>query len=71
MFEINCELAVKLNQSFESLYSLDFLEYSLILGMLKKKIEDNNTNVVENEKAVYFDTSKPVNLNIPDRLKLK
>ena len=62
---------MKLNQSFESLYSLDFLEYSLILGMLKKKIEDNNTNVVENEKAVYFDTSKPVNLNIPDKLKLK
>jgi hypothetical protein len=61
---------VKLNQSFESLYSLDFLEYSLILGMLKKKIEESNSKAKDTE-TIYFDTSKPVNLKIPDNLKLK
>jgi len=66
------ELAVKLNQSFESLYDLDFLEYSIILSILKRKIEESNDNTTSiDSDNVYFNTDKPVDLNLPKHLKLK
>lgn len=68
------ELAVKLNQSFSSLYELDFLEYSIILSILKRKIEESNANDDSSNVSsdgVYFNTDKPVDLNLPKHLKLK
>ena len=67
------ELAVKLNQSFESLYELDFLEYSIILSILKRKIEESNTDGISSvtSNEVYFDSSKPIDLNLPKHLKIK
>ena len=61
---------MKLNQSFDSLYELDFFEYSLILNVLKNKIEEANEKIKEGQDIFYTPT-KPVNLNIPDNLKLK
>ena len=67
------ELAVKLNQSLETLYNLEFLEYSLIVSSIKKKIEEENARKQEdsNTKSVYFDSSTPVDLKIPEHLKIR
>tara|TARA_R110000868_G_scaffold94442_1_gene260514 strand:- start:628 stop:831 length:204 start_codon:yes stop_codon:yes gene_type:complete len=66
------ELAVKLNQSFESLYNLDFLEYSMILSILKRKIEESNSDSTSTSSSgVYFDTTNPVKLDIPSDIKLR
>jgi hypothetical protein len=66
------ELAVKLNQSFESLYNLDFLEYSMILSILKRKIEESNSDSTSTSSSgVYFDTANPVRLDIPSDIKLR
>lgn len=67
------ELAVRLNQSLETLYDLEFLEYSILVGSIKKKIEAKNAETQEGSgsSTVYFDSSKPVNLNIPDHLKIR
>lgn len=61
---------MKLNQSFESLYELEFLEYSLILNLLKKKIEEANNKSNEGTEILY-NPKRPVSLNIPKNLKLK
>jgi len=66
------ELAVKLNQSLDTLYNLEFLEYSLLVSSIKRKIEEKNTEVQAlSDKGVYFDKSKPIKLDIPKDLKLR
>lgn len=67
------ELAVRLNQSLETLYNLEFLEYSLIVSSIKKKVEEDNAKkqTDSNTKTVYFDSSTPVDLKIPDHLKIR
>ena len=67
------ELAVKLNQSFDTLYELEFLEYSLLVSSIKRKIEAKNEEIQagQDTTSVYFDSSKPVNLKIPNDLKIR
>jgi hypothetical protein len=66
------ELAVKLNQSLDTLYNLEFLEYSLLVSSIKRKIEEKNTEVQAlSDTGVYFDKSKPIKLDIPKDLKLR
>ncbi len=67
------ELAVRLNQSLETLYNLEFLEYSLIVSSIKKKVEEENNKkqTESNTKNVYFDSSTPIDLKIPDHLKIR
>ena len=66
------ELAVKLNQSLDTLYNLEFLEYSLLVSSIKRKIEEKNTEVQAlSDAGVYFDKSKPIKLDIPKDLKLR
>jgi hypothetical protein len=66
------ELAVKLNQSLDTLYNLEFLEYSLLVSSIKRKIEEKNTEVKAiSDTGVYFDKSKPIKLDIPKDLKLR
>lgn len=67
------ELAVKLNQSLDTLYDLEFLEYSLLVSSIKKKIEAKNQEIQSKEDttSVYFDTSRPVDLKIPKDLKIR
>ena len=70
LFELNARLAVKLSQSFESLYDLEYMEYSLILNLVKKDIEEKNEKILkEAEKAQI--PAAPVRVNLPDHLKLK
>ena len=64
-------MAVKLNQSFDTLYNMEFMEYSMHLRILKSKVDENNNNTSSKAQPVYFDTSKPVKLNVPNNLKLK
>jgi hypothetical protein len=42
LFEANRILSVKLNQSFDSLYSLPFYEYSMYKKILVKELEDGD-----------------------------
>jgi hypothetical protein len=66
------ELAVKLNQSIDTLYNLEFLEYSLLVSSIKRKIEERNKEIqTVSDTGVYFDRSKPVKLDIPNDLKLR
>jgi len=65
------EMAVKLNQPFNILYDMDFMTFSIMLGILKKKIDEKNQGNETMSQPVYFDTSKPVKLDVPDHLKLK
>ena len=73
LFDLNMELAVKLNQSFDTLYELEFLEYSLLVSSIKRKIEAKNEEIQagQDTTSVYFDTSKPIDLKIPDHLKIR
>tara|TARA_B100000963_G_scaffold176268_1_gene153297 strand:- start:4887 stop:5087 length:201 start_codon:yes stop_codon:yes gene_type:complete len=63
------ELAVKLNQSLDTLYDLDFLEYSMLVSSIKRKIKEKNESQSSSDD-VYFDNSKPTKLGIPDNLKM-
>lgn len=69
LFELNAQLAVKLNQSFDSLYNLEFLEYSLLINVLKKQAKEKEYNPLQeiNELAGY---SLP-SVNLPDNLKIR
>jgi len=69
LFELNARLAVKLNQSFDTLYNLEYMEYSLLLNIINKDIEDENERIIEIEK-IKESTNNPIKVNLPSRLKL-
>jgi hypothetical protein len=69
LFELNTRLAVKLGQSFDTLYNLDYNEYSLILNIVNKDIEDaNNAALTDIDKIA---PTTPVKVNLPKDLRLK
>lgn len=70
LFELNARMAVKLGQSFDTLYELEYLEYSLLLNIINADIEAENERIteIENMKKV---SNKPFRVNLPDNLKLK
>lgn len=68
LFELNARLAVKLGQSLETLYNLEFLEYSYLLNIVKKDIEDKNESIT---KAADAAPTGPVEVNLPPHLRLK
>ncbi len=68
LFELNARMAVKLGQSFETLYNLDYFEYSMLLNIVKKDIEEQNTP----QQAVdEISQQGPIRVNLPDELRLK
>jgi hypothetical protein len=69
LFELNARLAVKLNQSFDTLYNLEYMEYSLLLNIINKDIEEANERITEIEK-LKDENASPLKLNLPSRLKL-
>jgi hypothetical protein len=69
LFELNTRLAVKLNQSFETLYNLDYNEYSLILNIVNKDTEEANKSI--STDFIPDMPNGPVKVNLPDSLKLK
>ncbi len=69
LFELNTRLAVKLNQSFETLYNLDYNEYSLILNIVNKDTEEANNSI--STDFIPDVPIGPVKVNLPDNLKFK
>jgi hypothetical protein len=70
LFELNVRLAVKLGQSLETLYNLEYMEYSYLLNIVKKDIEDKNDNILK-EADISTGLQQQVRVNLPDGLKLK
>lgn len=64
LFELNARMAVKLGQSFESLYELDYMEYSFYKEIVKKEMEGS-------EQPTDVPQEPKFNVNLPDNLKLK
>jgi hypothetical protein len=69
LFELNARLAVKLGQSLETLYNLEYMEYSLLLNIVKKDIEEENESIVNDANSTI--PQSPVKVNLPDHLKIK
>lgn len=44
-------MAVKLNQSFETLYNMEYLEYSLLLNIINKDIDEENEKIRKQAEA--------------------
>jgi len=42
LFKLNKDLAVKLNQSLDTLYNLEYMEYSLLINIINEEIEEKN-----------------------------
>lgn len=70
LFELNARLAVKLGQSLETLYNLEYMEYSLLLNIVKKDIEDKNETILK-EAELSSAPQSPIKVNLPDHLKIK
>ncbi len=68
LFKLNKDLAVKLNQSFDTLYNLDYSEYSLLINIINEEI-DNEAN--QNNLFSDINNLPPMKVNLPDNLKLK
>lgn len=70
LFELNARLAVKLNQSFETLYNLEYLEYSYLLNIVKNDIEKQNEEITKaNDQQTSL--NNPIEVNLPSHLRLK
>jgi hypothetical protein len=68
LFELNARLAVKLNQSFDTLYEMEYMEYSLLLNIINKDIEKENKNVLN----MADNPNQPApSVNLPSHLKLR
>lgn len=68
LFELNARLAVKLGQSFDTLYEMEYMEYSYILNIVKKDIQEKNEKILKEADSQI--TSMP-QVNLPDHLRLK
>ncbi len=68
LFELNARLAVKLNQSFDTLYDLEYMEYSLLLNIINKDIEEENERISEIERQ-REDNNSQLKVNLPSHLK--
>jgi hypothetical protein len=69
LFKLNKDLAVKLNQSFDTLYNLEYMEYSLLLNIVNEEIEAKN-----NQDDIFTGAAQPtapLRVNLPDELKIK
>lgn len=72
LFELNARLAVKLGQSLETLYNLEYFEYSMLFNVIKKDIEDANSEGSDDILNLPPSTpSGPLLVNLPDHLRLK
>jgi hypothetical protein len=63
LFELNARLAVKLGQELNTLYDLDYMEYSMYVNIINKEIEEANEKVKEAEKL-------NLRVNLPTGLKI-
>lgn len=63
LFKLNARMAVKLGQSLETLYDMEYMEYSYLLNIVKQEIEEGNANA---QPAI--DPSN-VRVNLPDNIR--
>jgi hypothetical protein len=68
LFELNARLAVKLGQSFETLYNLEYFEYSMLINIVKKDIEEQSNPT---EPVNELDSQVPLMVNLPENLRFK
>ena len=68
LFKLNKDMAVKLGQSFETLYNLEYAEYSLLLNIVNAETEAKNE---ENDLFATSEPAPPVRVNLPEHLRLK
>ena len=71
LFKLNAQLAVKLGQSLDTLYNLEYLEYSLLLNIINEEIEEQNNKTESESKRSVSGPSVPLKVNLPSHLKLK
>jgi hypothetical protein len=45
LFKLNKDLAVKLNQSLDTLYNLEYMEYSLLVNIINEETEEKNKEI--------------------------
>lgn len=69
LFELNARLAVKLGQSLDTLYNLEYLEYSLLLNIVKKDVEEKTETL--SQEAASITPKTPIKVNLPPELRLK
>lgn len=69
LFELNARLAVKLNQSLETLYNLEYMEYSLYVNIIKKEHEELSGKNIQIDSPETKNSG--ISVNLPDGLKLK
>ena len=69
LFKLNKDLAVKLNQSFDTLYNLEYMEYSILLNIVNEEIDKANNP--DDLFTGLLNTNQPLKVNLPDNLKLK
>jgi len=67
LFELNARMAVKLNQSFDTLYNMEYLEYSLLLNIINKDIEEENKKI--REQANLNAPNSQTKVGLPSHLK--
>lgn len=72
LLELNARLGVKLKQSYDILYELEYMEYSLLLNIINSDIEEENKKVMELER-VQQESGKlgQFSVNLPSHLKIK
>jgi hypothetical protein len=72
LLELNARLGVKLNQSYDTLYELEYMEYSFLLNIINNDIEEENKKVMElNKINEESGNLGPVSVNLPSHLKIK
>lgn len=69
LFKLNKDLAVKLNQSFDTLYEMEYMEYSILLNIVNEEIDKKN-NPDDLFTGLIAD-NPPMRVNLPDHLKIK
>ena len=68
LFKLNKDLALKLNQSFDTLYEMEYMEYSLLLNIVNDETEKKNN---PDDIFTGLTNNQPLRVNLPDNLKLE
>jgi hypothetical protein len=68
LFKLNKDLAVRLNQSFDTLYEMEYMEYSLLINILNEETEEANN---PNDPLLNANNIPPMKVDLPDHLKIK
>lgn len=68
LFKLNKDLAVKLNQSLDTLYNLEYMEYSMLVNLLNEEIEEKNKEI---EKINSQNQEPTFSVGLPSSLKTR